>query len=998
MFLSVLGALVVKPQKLFLPLRVLLIPYLYPPMKTALEQLAQSLDGTLHYDHLMRTLYATDASVYRDLPLAVAYPKSKADIKKLINFAKEQHTSIIPRTAGTSLAGQCVGKGIIVDVSKHFTKILELNVKERWIKVQPGVIRDELNKYLKPHGLWFGPNTATANRCMIGGMVGNNSCGSTSIKYGTTRDHVMELEVILSDSTECVFGEVTISESSKKQEDNSLESQIYHSLITTLSDPDTQAEIRREYPKPSINRRNTGYAVDVVLRSAPFTNDGPPLNLAKLLAGSEGTLAFTTAIKLSLDPLPPQEEIVLAPHFPSVTECLQAVAPVMEFEPYQCELMDKIILDCTKGQIEQEKNRSFVEGDPGAILMIELRGNHKEEVQEKAQQIIEKLKSLNLGYAYPIVEPPQTSNVWNLRKAGLGLLANLPGDPKAVACIEDTAVTIEDLPQYIAEFDEIMDRFGQRSVYYAHAGDGELHLRPILDLKKSEDRDKFRGITEATARLVKKYRGSLSGEHGDGRVRAEFIPLMVGQKNYELLRQIKKTWDPNNIFNPGKIVDAPPMNETLRYEADVPVKTFNTVFDFSDPGGILRLAEKCNGSGDCRRVSDGTMCPSYRATLNEKDTTRARANALREFLTQSNQANAFEHEELKEVMDLCISCKGCTSECPSNVDMSTMKAEFLHQYYQSKGVPLRARIFARINSLNKLAAIFPGLSNTLLGMNIFKKLFGVAPQRALPKLQTQSLRQWYRKNYSAIQPGAPIQSVYLFCDEFTNYNDVSIGIKTVQLLSRLNIEVRMIDHAESGRAAISKGLLPHAKEQAIRNVSIFHSQVSAATPLLGMEPSAILSFRDEYPRLVPEHLRSAARDLAPHCLLIDEFLSQLIREQKISSALFTEAPKKIMLHGHCHQKALSSVDHSAWLLDLPKNYEVEVIPSGCCGMAGSFGYEAEHYEVSMNIGELVLFPALRKAKKEVIIAAPGTSCRHQIMDGVQRVAQHPVEILYDALK
>jgi FAD/FMN-containing dehydrogenase/Fe-S oxidoreductase len=967
-------------------------------MTSQLQQLAQGLNGTLHYDHLMRTLYATDASVYRDLPLAVAYPKTKTDIKKLIHFAQEHNTSLIPRTAGTSLAGQCVGKGIVVDVSKHFTRILELNVEERWVRVEPGVIRDELNRYLLPHGLWFGPNTATANRCMLGGMVGNNSCGSTSIKYGTTRDHVLELEVLLSDSTECFFGEVTAGELSKNYQANTLESQIYDSLVNTLSDPDTQAEIQREYPKPTINRRNTGYAVDVLLRSAPFTEEGPPLNLAKLLAGSEGTLAFTTSIKLSLDPLPPSKEIVLAPHFNSVAECLQAVAPVMAFEPYQCELMDKIILDCTKGQIEQEKNRFFVEGDPGAILMIELRDEDESKVHKKAHDIIKKLESLKLGYAYPIVEPPHTNNVWNLRKAGLGLLANLPGDSKAVACIEDTAVTIDDLPQYINEFDQIMDRFGQRSVYYAHAGDGELHLRPILDLKKSEDREKFRGITEATARLVKKYQGSLSGEHGDGRVRAEFIPLMIGPKNYALLRRIKQVWDPNNIFNPGKIVDAPPMNETLRYEADTPQRTFDTVFNFSDSGGILRLAEKCNGSGDCRRVSDGTMCPSYRATLNEKDTTRARANALREFLTQSEQANAFEHEELKEVMDLCISCKGCTSECPSNVDMSTMKAEFLHQYYQSKGIPLRARIFARINSLNKLAAIFPGLSNIFLGLTAFKKLLGIAPQRILPKLKSQSLREWYKKNYAALHPEAPMQTVYLFCDEFTNYNDVTIGIKTVKLLSRLNIAVNMIDHAESGRAAISKGLLPHAREHAIRNVSIFHSQVSAATPLLGMEPSAILSFRDEYPRLVPEHLQSAARELAPHCLLIDEYLSRLIREQKIASDLFTTASKKVLLHGHCHQKALSSVDHSAWLLSLPKNYEVEVIPSGCCGMAGSFGYEAEHYEVSMKIGELVLFPAVRNADREVIVAAPGTSCRHQIMDGVKRVALHPVEVLFDALK
>ncbi len=966
-------------------------------MKEQLLELKEQLSGELHDDQLMRVLYATDASVYRQLPLAVAYPADVSDLKKLIHFARINKTSLIPRTAGTSLAGQCVGTGIVVDVSKFFTKIIEVNVEERWVRVQPGVIRDELNNFLRPHGLFFGPNTATANRCMIGGMVGNNSCGSTSIKYGTTRDHVLELEVLLSDGSEAVFHTLSKKEFFQKASGSQLENQLYQQIKKILSDPENQREIRKEFPKREINRRNTGYALDILLETEVFTEQAAAFNFCKLLTGSEGTLAFTTSIKLSLDPLPPEKELVLAPHFNSIVDCLQAVVTVMEFQPDACEMMDKIILDCTKDQIAQKKNRFFVEGDPEAILMIELRAATANTVQEKAKKIILALQAKELGYSYPIIEPPRTNSVWELRKAGLGLLSNLPGDAKAVACIEDTAVAIKDLPEYIREFDALMEQFGQRAVHYAHAGDGELHLRPILDLKKQKDIDVFRAITEATARLVKKYRGSLSGEHGDGRVRAEFIPIVLGQKNYGLLQQIKKTWDPLGIFNPGKIVNSQAMHKDLRYEPEMETPSFDTVFDFSATGGILRLAEKCNGSGDCRKVNTGTMCPSYRATLNEKDTTRARANVLREFLTRSDQKNRFNHPEIKEVLDLCISCKGCTSECPSNVDMSTLKAEFLYQYYRSNGVPLRSKVFGNINRLNKLAALAPGLSNLFLKSKLSKKLLGIASQRKLPQLAQQSLYKWYRSNYPQIAPKNANRSVYLFCDEFSNYHDVSIGIKTIKLLARLTYDVKMIKHPESGRAAISKGLLAHARFCANSNVKIFSKIIDENIPLLGIEPSAILTFRDEYPKLVARELVSQANQLAKHCLLIDEFLSQEIQTGKILPTLFTRNQKKILLHGHCHQKALSSIEHSAWLLNLPEHYEVEVIPSGCCGMAGSFGYEKEHFEISMKIGELVLFPAILQSGEEVLIAAPGTSCRHQIQDGLNRIAKHPVEILYEAL-
>ncbi len=974
----------------------------------ALEKLEQQLEGELYFDQLMRVIYATDASVYRELPLAVAYPKHADDIRQLIGFAHRYNTSLIPRAAGTSLAGQCVGNGIVVDVSKYMNKVLEINEKERWVRVQPGIIRDELNHYLKPYGLFFGPNTSTANRAMIGGMVGNNSCGSYSIVYGTTRDHTLEIEAFLSDGSTVKFEALDKADFRAKCIGTKLENQLYRHIHKELSHPETQREIRLQFPKPEIHRRNTGYAVDELLNSTIFSSKSKEkFNFCKLLTGSEGTLAFSTAIKLHLDPLPPKEKVLLCAHFHSVDEALRAVLVVQKHSPRAIELMDKIVMDCTKDNIEQQKNRFFVKGDPQAILIIEFGAEVRKEVTRKANELIDDLKMNSSAYEFPLVYPPNVKKVWALRKAGLGLLMNLKGDAKPVTCIEDTAVQVEDLPNYIAEFADMMKKYGQRAVYYAHAGAGELHLRPILNLKNSEDVKLFQEISQSTAELVKKYNASLSGEHGDGRVRAPFIPLMIGEKNYALLQRIKKTWDPKNIFNPNKIVDTPAMTEDLRYKADQETRTFKTIFDFSETEGILRAAEKCNGSGDCRKLplAGGTMCPSYMATRNERDTTRARANVLREFLTRSNKVNPFNHKEIYEVMDLCLSCKGCTSECPSNVDMTTLKAEFLHQYYQENGVPLRAKAIANIGKLNQLGAVVPSISNFFLGNSFtsttLKKALGIATERSLPRIYKITWQKWFKQWK---QKAAPLKrrskkgQVYLFCDEFTNFNDVEIGIHAVRLLHRLGYGVEMVEHPESGRAYLSKGLLLEAQELAKKNVAIFKELISDETPLLGIEPSAILGFRDEYPKLVEEKERSTAKKLAKNVFLVTEFINNEMINGKITIEQFTEEKRHILLHGHCHQKALTSIEPTVWALSLPKNHTVEVIPSGCCGMAGSFGYEAEHYKVSMQIGELVLFPAVRKADEETLIAAPGTSCRHQIWDGTKRKALHPITILLYASK
>ncbi len=970
-------------------------------MNEKLATLADTLEGSLHFDLAMKLLYATDASAYREMPLAVAFPKNTSDIHKLIAFARRENCGLIPRAAGTSLAGQVVGNGIVVDISKHFRSILEVNTEEKWVIVQPGVIRDELNLALKPYGLFFGPETSTANRAMIGGMVGNNSCGSNSLIYGSTREHVLSLDAILADGSETVFGPLDVESFQQKCALENLEGSIYRNIRLLLGNDENRQEIVKEFPKPSISRRNTGYAVDMLLNTGPFVAGGEDFNFCRLLCGSEGTLAFVTAIKLNLVALSQLKTGLLCVHFNSIDEALRANLIGLKYNPSASELIDHYILDCTKDNIEQRKNRFFVQGDPAAILVIELRGEDFEAVVKKAQSLEAEMRENGLGYHFPLISGEDTKKIWSLRKAGLGLLGNIKGDDKPVPVIEDTAVDVHDLPEYIREFNQILSKYSLYSVHYAHAGSGELHLRPIIDLKTKEGNALFRIIAQEIAILVKKYRGSLSGEHGDGRLRGEFIREMVGKRNYELLRSIKDTWDPHNIFNPNKIIDTPSMNTMLRYEPGVKPRSFQTYFRY-DGQTVLQHAEQCNGTAECRKthLSGGTMCPSYMATLNEKDSTRARANVLREFLTHSRKENPFDHPEIMEVLDLCLSCKACKSECPSNVDMAKLKAEFLQHYHDANGVPFRSRIIANFNRSSALASVFPQFYNFLITTKPFsiwiKKISGFAVERSLPKLHKTTVKKWYL-NHPEKSRSSTAKTVYLFCDEFTNYSDTPIGIKSVLLLQQLGYNVIIPDHEESGRAWLSKGMIKEAKKIIRKNISVLSTLISAETPLIGIEPSAILALRDEYPDLADDDQLEAAKELAKNVFLIDEFLATEIEKGNIKADQFTQDKRTLLLHGHCQQKALSSILFTEKILSLPTNYSVIIIPSGCCGMAGSFGYEKEHYDLSMKIGELVLFPAVRNAKEDQIIVAPGTSCRHQIKDGTARSSQHPVEVLYDAV-
>jgi FAD/FMN-containing dehydrogenase/Fe-S oxidoreductase len=971
-----------------------------------LRQLAAQLEGELYYDHAMRVLYATDASEYQELPVAVARPRSEADIRHLLSLAAHRGLGLVPRAAGTSLAGQVVSHGLVVDIGRHLNRVLGYDAARRRVRVQPGVVRNDLNLFLQPHGVFFPPETATANRAMIGGMFGNNSCGANSIVYGTTRDHVVSARGFLSDGSEVTFGPLSREEfAAKCAAPDSLETRIYCFVRDLLGDPGNRQLIRDHFPKPAVTRRNTGYALDQLMDCAVFdAASDRPFNLCRLLAGSEGTLFFAVEFELNCEPLPPPGALLCA-HFASIQDSLKATLIAMAHRPFGCELIDRHILECTKANLAQAKNRFFVVGDPGAVLVVELRHADRAHLERELAAIAAEMRAAGLGYAFPVLWGDDCTKVWDLRKAGQGLMNNVKGDAKPREVVEDTAVAVEDLPAYIAEFDDLMrGKYGISTVYYAHAGAGELHTRPLFDLKTEQGRKMFRGIATDVAALVKKYRGSLSGEHGDGRLRGEFIPFMVGPECFALMRRVKETFDPPNVFNPGKIIDTPPMDTHLRHSPGHAVPEYKTLFDFSSTEGVLRAAEACTGVGECRKshLMGGTMCPSYMATRNEQDTTRARANMLRQVLTHpASRRDPWDSEEVKAVMDLCLSCKGCKSECPSNVDVARLKAEWLQHYYDVHGVPLRSRLVAGFARSMRLASLAPAVYNWAVTSPAvsrwIKKFSGFAEKRSMPTLHATTLAAWHRRHANPAQFEYPNGRVFLFCDEFTNYNDPDVGRKAVELLNRLGYEVVIPAHTESGRAQFSKGLVRAGRRCAIRNVELLAPVVSDAAPLIGLEPSAILGFRDEYPDLVPAPLQNAARTLARRALLLEEFIAREVAAGKIRRAAFTTEPRTIKLHGHCHQKSLSSVGPTVTMLELPANYKVTVIPSGCCGMAGSFGFEEEHFAVSQQIGELVLFPAVRATPEEVLIAAPGTSCRHQIKDGTGRRAQHPAEILHAAL-
>lgn len=971
-------------------------------MSRALEELKRDFEGELFTDSTVRKLYSTDASIYQELPLAVAIPKSKADLKLLIQFADKEGIGLIPRAAGTSLAGQVVGSGIVVDISKHFKEIIQTNSEEKWVRVQPGVIRDELNHHLKQHGLFFGPETSTSNRATIGGMFGNNSCGSNSIFYGTTRENVISVSGLMSDGSEVTFAELSKSDFAEwlARDKSDLQTQAMQQIATLLSSETNREQIRANFPESNVTRRNMGYAIDELLKAEVFGGN-ELFNFCKVLAGSEGTLFLATELKLRCHNLPAPNSSLLCAHFRSIKNALRATQIAIRHPIVRCELIDRLVIEGASRNTALRDAAAFFKDDPAAVLLIEVRDSRADQARNLTESIVSELSDNGLGYHFPILENEQTDPIWQLRKAGLGVVGNVVGDAKPVTVIEDTAVSVDVLPDYIEEIDRLLrDKYQSPCVFYGHAGAGEIHLRPILNLKNDVDRQKLRQIAEDVAVIVKKYNGSLSGEHGDGRLRSEFLEQMIGSENYQMMVAIKQLWDPNNIFNPGKIVDAWPLTKNLRqsFAAD---STLETTLNFDSVGGFRRAAEMCTGSGDCLKteLSGGTMCPSYMATGEEKDSTRARANILRHAINDGFGKIA--KVQVKEVMDLCLSCKACKSECPSNVDVAKLKAEFLQSYYDSHGTPLRVRAMSYWYAANNAASVLPRLANFFARDLSFitNRVLGIHQNRKLPRFRKSMINWFEERNRFRREKGKSARKVFLFCDEFTEFHDSEVGIAAIELLERLGYEVMIPDHTESGRVPISLGLLRKARSIAEENVKQLGSVVSQNVPLVGIEPSAILTLRDEYPDLVRPEFREASTKLASCTFSIEEFLVRELDAGRFGRGEFTGEPKTIFLHGHCHQKALGTLGDTVRALQIPKNFRVKLIPSGCCGMAGAFGYKRENYEISMQVGELVLFPRIRAISdnKDAVISAPGTSCRQQIMHGTQQRTLHPVEILRDAI-
>ncbi|MCW3788022.1 FAD-binding and (Fe-S)-binding domain-containing protein [Plebeiibacterium sediminum] len=969
-------------------------------IQSSLNQLSTLLKGDVSYDNVYIAQFATDASAYREKPLGIVWPRDKADLDLIVEFAQEHKIALIPRGAGTSLAGQVVGNDLVVNTSKYMNRIIELNQEENWVMVEPGVVLDELNKYLEPHGLFFGPETSTSSRCTLGGMVGNNSCGSHSLIYGSTRDHLLEVHGYLANGQEVIFKELNEKEFQQKCKLETLEGDIYREVNEILSDKHNIKEIFKEYPHQDIKRRNTGYALDILAGMQPFDKDGVPFNMSKLIAGSEGTLMMIHRVKLNLVPTPPKYKSLLCAHFNSLKESLEANILALKHQPRAVELIDDKIIDLAGKSTAQQSNRFFITGKPAALLVIEFAEETQEALDQKIEKLTSEFQKNEMGYAYPVVDSKNMGRVWALRKSGLGVLSNMKGDDLPVAVIEDTALHPKDLPAYAKDISDLLSSFNKECVFYAHVGSGELHLRPVLNLKDPQDIILFRKIAKETALLVKKYKGSLSGEHGDGRLRGEFIPLMIGDINYKLLLRLKKAFDPEDLLNPNKIVNTPPMSTSLRYRLPNDQKKFKTVFNWDDTEGIVRATEKCSGSGDCLKseIIGGTMCPSYMASKDEKLSTRGRANVLREYFTGTLDSDNLYLEEVYDVLSLCLSCKACKSECPSGVDIAKLKAEFLQYYYNQKGTPTSAISVGYSPVINRLFSYTPWIYNFVVGApglkNILQGMLGFSTKRDIPKMSNKTLKTWAKWHKKAV---AKHRTVYLFADEFTNYLESDLGVKTILLLEKLGYRVVVPQHIYSGRTYISKGLIKKARKIANKNIELLSPMISKLSPLIGIEPSAVLTFRDEYINLVKDDLKEEALKIKRNTYTIEEFLANEMNKGRISKDSFTNETKEIKFHGHCYQKALSSTKYVQQVLSFPENYSAIEIDSGCCGMAGSFGYEKKSYSLSLKIAEMKLLPEVRNTEPSTLIAASGTSCRHQIKDGTGREAQHPIEILYEAL-
>ncbi len=965
------------------------------------QQLSDNLTGEVRFDLYSKSLYSTDASLYQIQPIGVVIPKDSQDVIKTVQIASENNVPILPRGGGTSLAGQSVGEAIVLDMSKYMNQLLEVNVAERWARVQPGIVLDELNHKLKAHGLMYAPDVATSSRANVGGTIGNNSAGSHSLIYGKTIDHVMSLDLVLSNADEITASPISPEELETKKQGDTLEANIYRELCRICAD--NEAEIRKRYPR--ILRRVAGYNLDEFVPDAgskevtPYRRDGcdenHPFSLTKILVGSEGTLATTLEATINLVPIPNLTALCVV-HFKSLVGSMEAMQPILECNPTAVELIDKTILDMARDSLEFSRLTTFIQGEPAALLAVEFYGETEAELESHLDKLEKTLRRTGFGYAFVrCFTAEEKARVWETRKAGLGLLMGMKGDAKPVGFVEDAAVPIENLPEYVRRFDEIVTAHDTTAAYYAHASVGLLHNRPIVNLKSETDIQKMHNIAREVRDLLMELDGAMSGEHGDGLVRSEWIESMFGPQIYQALTEVKKAFDPAGIMNPGKIVDAPPMTENLRFGTDYNTIKIDTYFDFSSQDGFGRAIEMCNGVGACRKTLTGTMCPSFIGTREEEHSTRGRANALRSIISGALPHTELTGERLQEVLDLCLGCKACKAECPSNVDMAKIKYEVLAHYHKANGLPLHRRLFGEIGALAPLGSMFSPLSNWAVNNGFSKwiaeKLVGVDRRRDMPTFVRPTYEQWFRKRRSRRTSD---KKVVLFSDTFMNYSEPSIGKAAVALLEACGFEVLLPEKRCCGRPLISEGMLDRAVENALYNIDALRGYADEGIPIVGCEPSCTSTLTDDYVELIDT---PAAKRVAEATCSFEEFFTQLAEEGKLPLE-FSAEPRDILLHGHCHQRALVGIQPSVKMLSLPAEHNVSVIDSSCCGMAGAFGYEKAHYDLSMKIGELRLFGAVReKPPDSFTLSAAGFSCRHQLEHGTGVQPKHPVEVLREAL-
>ena len=962
-----------------------------------MQELSKAIRGEIRIDWLSRYLYSTDASAYEILPATVVIPKDADDIATAMEIASRHKIPVTPRGSGTSLSGQAIGTGLIVDFSRHMDHILEINRAEMWVQVESGIILDTLNAALKPFDLMLGPDPASSAVATLGGMIGNNAAGMHSIRYGMTLDHVDEVDVVLADGSRARFGPKTTEEVATLSNLPTSEGRLYRQIPVLIEE--YRDNIKNDYPK--IWRNVAGYNLNRMLEDM---ESGNPFNLTPLVVGSEGTLVSVTSARLKLLPRPKMTRLMIL-HFSTFKSALEAVPLILKNKPAAIELLNRFVLELIRGNPTYgPRQAQFVKGDPEAILIVEFFGEDSADLTNQCARLENALQQD--GYKEPIVQcvtPDEVINVWSVRKAELGLLSSQRGDDKAVSFMDDAAVPIENLYNFATEVEQACLAENTEASFAAHASAGCLHITPVVNLKTTAGLDRMHRLSVAIAGIAIKYKGTTTGEHGEGIARSYFNEQLFGARLHQAFKELKYIFDPDNQMNPGKIINAPepwdPSLMRIQPEYQTPLQPKKTYYDFSADGGFAGLVEMCNGQAVCRRFDIGIMCPSFRITRDEGHSTRGRANALRAAMTGQLGPDGMTSAALYKLLDLCLMCKACKKECPSLVDMTKLKSEFLAQYYEQHGAPLRALMFGHIGKLTELGSLTPGLTNVIFKDRFFKyaldRFIGIDQRRTLPPVAPVTFQDWFKNH---LKPDATPNGPVIFWDDcFTSCNSPEIGIAAVKVMEAAGYEVRLAANRRCcGRPMFSKGLLKDAKRNATHNVVLLAPYAEMGIPVVGVEPSCITAFRDEYLDIVGGE---AARQVAANSFHIEEFITNLAESKKLNIEFtLPEKPLTILVHGQCYQKSTIGTEPMLKMLRLLPNTTVEEIPSGCCGMAGSFGFEKEHYDLSMKIGEDILFPAIRSASPETAVAAAGTSCRGQITDGTGKNALHPIMIIADRIK